>query len=73
MCKFILKKNIDFQVTNFISMKEGFSQSLSRFVKFNTNITLTNCQQNYSVNIMHHAICFPVHMKLKKILFLEIF
>ena len=45
LCKFILKKNLDFQVTNFISIKEGFfSQSASRFVKFNTNTTLANCQ-----------------------------
>ena len=39
LCKFY------FQVTNFISIKEGFfSQSASRFVKFNTNTTLANCQ-----------------------------
>ena len=49
-------------------MEVSFSKSVSRFVKFNTNIILVNTQYIYSVNTMYLTISvFLVIKKLKKL------
>ena len=50
-------------------MEVSFSKSVSRFVKFNTNIILVNTQYIYSVNTMYLTISvfFLVIKKFKKL------